>query len=87
MRGLGRPLTNCRNSGRLSSMKPSKQPITIRLANGEVFRVTDPSTKRLDPKLKRASTIRANSIIKGMKKAGKEAKERGVPLSEVLPVS
>ena len=32
-------------------MKVSKKRIEIRLANGKVFRVTDPSTKRLDPKL------------------------------------
>jgi len=68
-------------------MKRSKLQITIRLANGKVFQVTDPSTKQLDPKLKKASTQRAIAIVKGMKAAGQKAKKLGVPLSEVLPVS
>jgi hypothetical protein len=71
----------------MRSMKVSKKRIEIRLANGKVFRVTDPSMKRLDPKLKKASDIRARSILKGMKAAAKEAKRRGVPLQEILPVS
>jgi hypothetical protein len=69
------------------SLSVSKKPIEVRLANGKVFRVTDPSTKRLDPKLKKASQIRASSILRGMKKAAKEAKRRGVPLREILPIS
>jgi hypothetical protein len=80
-------LTNSRNAGKLSLMKPSRKQFKVRLPNGEVFVVKDPSTKRLDPKLKKASDIRARSIVEGMKKAAAEAKRRGVPLSEILPVS
>jgi hypothetical protein len=72
---------------RLFSMRSSKQRIEIRTANGKVFRVTDPSTKQLDPKLKEASRLRAYSILTGMRKARQEARKRGVRLSEVLQVS
>jgi hypothetical protein len=75
------------NLGQAITVKSSKKHVTIRLANGKVFQVTDPLTKPLDPKLKQASMIGAASIIKGIRKAAKEAKQRGVPLSEVLVVS
>ena len=71
----------------MCSMKVLKKRVEIRLPNGKVYWVTDPSTKQLDPKLKKASDIRASSILRGIKEAAREAKRRGVPLREILPVS
>ena len=65
-------------------MKPS---ITVKAASGKVYHLTDPSTKRLVPKLREAGVIRASSAMKGMKGKIMEARAKGVPLHKVLRVS
>lgn len=56
--------------------------------HGEGKTVIDPYTgKLIDAKLYRQGQIRAKQMRDGMRKALKEAKRRGVPLSTIIPVS
>ena len=61
--------------------------IQIKTPEGRVYKLPKLSTKRLDPKLKAQGQTRSAELKRGFNAALKKAKELGVPLHKIIPVS